>query len=95
MSLGRPHRVVIDQNRASHIFRHAEGHFHEDTLANRQALVEAASQFENFMGSDRFGNSWFAELRADGSQVWVQVRDNKITNGGVNVTPRNFHFAVE
>ena len=85
--------IAIDEERAGHIFREADGHFGEDTVANRQVLIDAATQPENFLGVDRFGNGWFVEMRADGTQIWAQVRDGKITNGGVNMTPRAFDFA--
>ena len=39
-------------------------------------------------GTDRFGIDWFAEIKPDGTQVWAHVRGGKITNGGVNLTPR-------
>jgi hypothetical protein len=84
--------ITIDEGRIGHIFREADGHFAQDTTGNRQALIDAASRPENFLGIDRFGNEWFAEIRADGSQIWVQVREGNITNGGVNMTPRAFDF---
>jgi hypothetical protein len=85
--------ILIDEERIGHIFRKADGHFAEDTAVNRQVLIETASRRENFLGMDRFGNRWFAEVRADGTQTWVQVREGRITNGGVNTAPRVFEFA--
>ena len=82
--------ITIDETRIEHIFRDAEGHFAEDTELNRQALLDTANRPANFVGTDRFGNAWFVEIRADGSQNWVQVRGGKITNGGINSRPRNF-----
>jgi hypothetical protein len=80
----RPAPVTIDETRVGHIFRNAVGHFQDDTPANRQALIEVASQESNFLGTDAFGNDWFAEIRADGAQLWTRVRHGKITNGGIN-----------
>ena len=80
--------VTIDEARHRHIFRYAEGHFREDTPANRKILIDVASEPQNFLGSDRLGNRWFEETLADGRQVWAQVRDNKVTNGGINERPR-------
>lgn len=85
--------VAIDERRVAHIFREADGHFHEGTPANRQALIGVASRERNFVGTDHFGNDWFAELRDDGTQLWTRVRAGKITNGGVNPTPRYFDLA--
>ena len=82
--------ITIDESRIGHIFREAPGHFRRDRLVNRQSLIEVASRPGNFVGTDRFGVDWFAEIRPDGTQVWVHVRARKITNGGVNLTPRRF-----
>src|SRR6185312_13967713 len=82
--------AVIDEDRLHHIFRNAEGHFPKDTLANREVLIAGTGRPENFLGADRYGNGWWAELRADRTQIWVQVREGRITNGGVNISPRRF-----
>jgi hypothetical protein len=80
--------VTIDESRAAHIFRDAEGHFREDNAVNRQRLISTASRQANFLGTDRFGNAWYVEDLADG-QVWVRVRGGKIINGGLNLRPRD------
>jgi len=84
--------VTIDESRIPHIFREAEGHFREDIPANRQTIIEVASRPANLVGTDRFGNAWFAEMRDDGSQVWAQVREATIVNGGVNRVPHDFRL---
>jgi hypothetical protein len=84
--------LEIDERRTLHILRDAEGHFREDSPVNRRALLEVASCPANLLGRDRFGNSWFAETRADGTQVWAQVRENTIVNGGLNRTPQDFYL---
>ena len=84
--------IAIDEDRIGHIFRNAPGHFPADSPSNRRALVEVASEPENFLGTDLFGNDWFAKTRADGTQIWAQVREDTIMNGGVNMTPRKFDF---
>ena len=55
---------------------------------NRRTLIDVANRPGNFCGTDRFGNDWFAETRADGTQVWVHVRGDKITNAGLNPNPQ-------
>ena len=80
--------ITIDESRIGHIFREAAGHFREDNLVYRRSLIDVASRPGNFVGTDRFGIDWFAEIKPDGTQVWVHVRGGKITNGGVNFTPR-------
>ena len=84
--------ITIDESRVDHIFREAEGHFREDTAVNRQTLLDVASRPSNLLGTDRFGNAWFAELGPNGTQIWAQVRDGKITNGGFNLARRVFHL---
>ena len=59
---------------------------------NRQALIEVANRAGNFVGTDQFGTDWFAQARPDGTQVWVEVRAGKITNGGLNLTPEEFNL---
>ena len=82
--------ITIDETRVAHIFREAEGHFPEDTDANRRLLVEVAGRATNFLGTDQADNDWYAENLADGTQVWVRVRGGKIVNGGMNHSPRDF-----
>lgn len=85
--------ITIDERRAGHIFRDAEGHFQQGTAGNRQILIDVANQPRNFAGRDRYGNDWFMETRADRTQVWVHVRGDKITNGGLNSTPKEADLA--
>ena len=86
--------VTIEENRDRHIFRDVAGHFAEDTLENRQVLISAVGNPKNFLGTDRFGNEWWAERRDDGTQIWAQVREGRIMNGGINITPRPFTLGV-
>jgi len=79
----------IDETDAAHIFRQAAGHV-PDTPANRELLLSTLA-LPNFLGQDRFGNSWYARALSDGRQVWVQSRGNRIRNGGVNDAPRTFN----
>jgi len=57
---------------------------------NRRILLDVANRQENFRGTDGFGTDWFMETLGDGTQVWAQVRDGKITNGGLNPSPIEF-----
>jgi hypothetical protein len=81
--------ITIDEAGCPHTYR-GGSHFREDTDANRQLLIEVANKGVNFLGTDRAGNDWYAENRADGTQVWVRVRSGKIVNGGMNHNPRDF-----
>jgi hypothetical protein len=72
-----------------HVFPNAPGHL-TDTPANRQLLVDVASDSANRVGVDRFGNVWSSFTRADGTPVWVSTRNGVIQNGGLNQVPKAF-----
>ncbi|MGK7877223.1 MAG: hypothetical protein AB4426_29180 [Xenococcaceae cyanobacterium] len=83
--------ITLEQGlnkRASHIFRNIEGHFSEDTPANRKILIDTALNADNYLGTDKWGNNWYAQTQGDGTQIWVQVRNGEIINGGFNNIPR-------
>ena len=71
------------------MFRDDVGHL-ANTIENQQALVKLTNSPANSLGTDRFGNQWFAEMRPDGTQLWGSVRKGVIQNGGLNTTPRDF-----
>lgn len=83
-------RIRIPENRVGHIFRNKSGHL-PDTPENRKLLEGLANDSTKSLGKDARGNEWCASTRADGTQVWVSIRNGEITNGGVNATPRSFH----
>jgi hypothetical protein len=89
-TIGRP--VSFPQNAAQlrHIFRDAPGHM-PDTIANRSVLQTLANDRAAILGVDQFGNTWAARVAADGTQVWVQIRNGVIINGGVNPVFRPFN----
>jgi hypothetical protein len=88
---GAPEKaILIPDGRARHIFRGAPGHL-PDTPANRRLLQELAADASARLGTDRFGNTWFARLNPDGTQLWVQVRHGEVFNGGLNQVPRNYN----
>ncbi len=84
-------KIKINEKNAGHIFRNAEGHFVEDTAQNRVLLEHAANDKGNFLGLDKYGNEWYAEILDDESQVWVQVRNGEIRNGGVNNPAKTYN----
>jgi RHS repeat-associated protein len=79
---------TIPDNAAKHIFSNSEGHMPDDTPGNRQLLIDTASDSSNYLGTDKYGNDWYAQNLPDGRQAWAQVRGNQIRNGGINVTPK-------
>ncbi|MFN8524644.1 MAG: RHS repeat-associated core domain-containing protein [Chloroflexota bacterium] len=80
----------ISEASAPHIFRDEEGHFTEDTPENRELIREVAGDPANYLGHNKSGVDWYAKILPDGRQVWVRVRDGKITNAGINETPRTW-----
>src|ERR1700746_1418885 len=82
--------ITIDESRVAHIFRVAEGHFPEDTAESREALTDAANDSTNVLSADQFGNTGAAKTFPNGTQIWVQIRGGRITNGGINRNPRSF-----
>ena len=84
-----PRKLTIPANVASHMFGSRAGHI-IDTPENRQLLIDTASDSKNLYGVDTHGNEGYAKELADGRQIWVNVRGNNITNGGINDTPRQW-----
>jgi hypothetical protein len=75
---------TISQNAANHIFRNAPGHMSDDTPQNRQFLIDTVLDSQNYVGTDQWGNQWYTQTLSNGKQVWVEVRNGKIINGGIN-----------
>lgn len=84
-------KAAIDESKANHIFRIADGHFPIDTAANRRLLLRVARNPGSHFGADRFGVIWAAQTMRDGRQVWVQIWHGRIVNGGINSIPRSFN----
>lgn len=47
-----------------------------------------ASDIKNFRGTDKYGNKWFTKILEDGREVWVELRDGKFFDGGINESPK-------
>jgi hypothetical protein len=73
-----------DNSQLKHIFRQKEGHL-TDTFEDRQ-ILESIIDEKYKLGSDKYGNIWYAKTCADGSQIWVRMRSNCIINGGIHQT---------
>lgn len=56
---------------------------------NRKKLEDVANDSNNFLGTEQYGNDWYAKNIQDGTQTWAEACDNKIRNGGVNQVPRS------
>ena len=61
-----------------------------DTPENRRLLEMLVSNRGNQLGTDMYGNEWYAEMLPDGRQVWAKVRNGEIKYGGIRKTPKSF-----
>jgi filamentous hemagglutinin len=73
-----------NESQTKHMFGDRPGHL-IDTSANRELISNIANNYSNYLSVDRFGNSVYAQILKDGSQVWVYIRDGIIQNCGQNV----------
>ena len=89
-SITRTNKIPNNDSTTGHIFRNAEGHI-PDTPENRNLLEDVANNSDNFLGFDKYGNEWYTQIQKDGTQVWVQARNGKIFEGGVNKIPKNWN----
>lgn len=83
----KPNKLPENDSQIKHIFRKKEGHLN-DTPENRSLLENLANSQENYKGTTGNDLQWYSEIREDGSQAWVSVRNNTIQNGGINNPPR-------
>lgn len=65
------------------MFGNREGHL-PDTPANRKLIEELANDDNHKLGTDKWGNEWYARVNGDGSQTWVSVHNGVIQNCGKN-----------
>jgi hypothetical protein len=83
--------VVGFRSDVSHIFRSARGHLSQDTPENRDLIRSAIDPVHLRQSITLPGGTtlqkYFKDL-PDGTQVWVEVRNDQITNGGLNDVPR-------
>lgn len=84
-------RIKILETKVRHIFRKEENHFELDTPQNREIIENVANDEKNYLGPNRFGNKWYGKIIKNGKQIWVEVRDNKIINAGINKTPQEYN----
>jgi len=88
-------KIDFHADKISHIFRDIEGHL-LDTPANRKALLDMASDPNNYFANADLnaGNLWCEKILPDGTQLWAQVRDGQIRNGGLNLIPKIWNPAT-
>ena len=86
----RKNKLHSNRSQLMHILRNDKGHL-PDTPANRELIESVANDPQNYVGTDSRGHAWYAQTRSDGTQVWAEVRDHTIINGGVNDKPKDFN----
>jgi len=74
-----------DDNR-QHLFEDRPGHV-VDTFENRERFVALAKDPTKFLTESDWGNWWYAEILPNGTQLWAEVRGEKIINCGINELP--------
>ncbi|WP_460058710.1 RHS repeat-associated core domain-containing protein [Pseudolactococcus yaeyamensis] len=79
-----------NDSQLDHIFRKAEGHFDVDTPTNRKLIEDSIKpEYANPYPNDPTGKSTiYKRILSDGREVWVQIREEKIQDGGVNLGGR-------
>jgi RHS repeat-associated protein len=75
----------------AHIFRQATGHLADDTPANRAIIhgaIDPSNLRSTITSNDGSTLKKYFKTLPNGTQAWAEVRNGKVTNGGLNVTPR-------
>ena len=80
-------QVTFPNNKSNlnHIFSGTTGHFGSDTPQNRALILGTISP--SFYVGSKYGTDIYRQTLANGTQVWVEVYDHVISNGGLNQTP--------
>lgn len=73
-----------------HIFADRPGHI-PDTPENRAIIQEVCNDPSCYLGTDRFGAKWYARLNEDGTQTWVKCFNDRISDAGKNIVPRDMN----
>ena len=84
---------LSNDSQIKHIFRKKPGHLSE-TPEHRKLSKDVADDPTNLLGSDKYGNTWFAKTLPDGRQVWVRTRNDVINKGGINDIPKTYNPAT-
>ena len=97
-TLGSPRRAEGERSAANfpanpsqirHMFADRDGHL-ADSPATRERVKELVNRAEHYLGRDKWGNEWYAQIDAEGHQLWAVVRDGTIQNCGLNAVPRQW-----
>ena len=86
--------VVFRDDNRNHIFDDRKGHV-IDTPENRERIVGLVKDPTKYAGPSEWGNEWYGEILPDGTQLWAEVRGNKIINCGINEIPKKYNPKTE
>jgi len=74
----------LDQKaQLKHNWRKGKGHV-EKTPETEKLIYDVANNPKCYLGPDDHGNHCYAKTLKNDRQVWVEVRNNKIKNWGIN-----------
>lgn len=83
-------KLPSSRSKIKHIFRDKPGHL-PDTEENRSLILKTANNPKDYLGKDKYGNDWYSQTRADGTQIWVEARNGEIWDAGINSPPRDWN----
>lgn len=86
---GGGNKFPQNDSQIKHLFRKKEGHV-DDTPENRNLFLDICNDESNYLGTDRYGKRWYAQILPDGRQAWVCTRDGIIQNCGINDTAHSW-----
>jgi hypothetical protein len=76
--------LPTDPGTLGHIFDPSKKGHVADTPENRDLVEGATGEDGVYLGKDKYGNDWHCKVLPDGRQVWVESRDGKIWDAGIN-----------
>lgn len=81
---------IFNEKNIQHIFKDRPGHI-TDTPTNRKIITDITTDVKNYLGTDQYGNHWFAKILDNGQQAWAQTRNGIIRNCGLNAIPNTYN----
>ena len=54
-------------------------------------ILDTVNDKKNYLGTDMYGNDWYAKNLRDGSQIWVKAHNTTISDAGKNGMLRKFN----